>query len=69
MKKILSVVAVLLLTACAHGFGGAPTSGGMNMPCCEKCQCKCCKQGCKMGTEKTGDGQMPEKCPMKNMAP
>lgn len=63
MRKILSVLAVVLLAGCANGQLATPSSDtGAAKPCCQKSECKCCKSGhCKM---KKQEGAMTEKCPM-----
>ena len=76
-KKILPIILVGFLAACANTQG---TPSSMKMPCCEKCecckdgqcancckdgQCSCCKDGmCKMCMKKAENGMsMPkEEC-------
>lgn len=58
-KKLLPIVMLVFVTACANTQGGSMSGMDMKMPCCEKCECckdgecKCCKDGmCKMCMEK-----------------
>jgi hypothetical protein len=78
LKKLLPLVILVLVSACANTQG--PASGmGMKMSCCEKCECcksgkcgECCKEGqcscCKDGTCKMCHGMgsisEDESCPM-----
>jgi hypothetical protein len=61
-KKLLPIVVLIFVTACANTQGGSQSGMGMKMPCCEKCdcckdgECKCCKGGmCKMCMGKMED--------------
>lgn len=46
-KKLLPIVTLVFLAACANTQGGSMSSTDMRMPCCKKCEC--CKDGtCKM---------------------
>ena len=54
-KKLLPIVMLVFVSACANTQGGSMSGMEMKMPCCEKCECckdgecKCCKDGmCKM---------------------
>ena len=73
-KKIIPVILLVFVTACANTQGGSQSGMDMKMPCCEKCECckdgkcgeccksgecKCCKDGmCKMCMGKMKDGSM-----------
>jgi len=73
-KKIIPVILLVFVAACANTQGGSQSSMGMKMPCCEKCECckdgkcaeccksgecKCCKDGmCKMCMGKMKEGAM-----------
>ncbi len=74
-KRLLPVIMLVFVTACANTQGGSMSGMDMKMPCCEKCECcksgecKCCKDGmCKMCMGKMeGMSSMKEgmQCPMK----
>ena len=73
-KKIIPVILLVFVAACANTQGGSQSSMGMKMPCCEKCECckdgkcveccksvecKCCKDGmCNMCMGKMKEGGM-----------
>ncbi|MEQ1705889.1 MAG: hypothetical protein ABL867_07970 [Rickettsiales bacterium] len=68
-KKLLPVVMLVFVTACANTQGGSMSGMDMKMPCCEKCECckngkcaDCCKDGeckcCKDGMCKMCMGKM-----------
>ncbi len=73
-KKIIPVILLVLVAACANTQGGSMSGMDMKMPCCEKCECckhgkcadcckdgecKCCKDGmCKMCMGKMKEGGM-----------
>jgi hypothetical protein len=73
-KKLLPVVLMLLVSACANTQGGSMSRMDIKLPCCEKCECckdrkcadcckdgecKCCKDGmCKMCMGKIKEGGM-----------
>jgi|CXWL01.1.fsa_nt_gi hypothetical protein len=74
-KKLLPVVLMIFVAACADTQSVSQSGMGMKMSCCEKCECcksdecKCCKDGmCKMCMGKMGGmSSMKEgmQCPMK----
>jgi len=68
-KKLLPVIMLVFVTACANTQGGSMSGMDMKMPCCEKCECckdgkcaECCKDGeckcCKDGMCKMCMGKM-----------
>ena len=68
-KKIIPVILLVFIAACANTQGGSQSGMGMKMPCCEKCECckdgkcgECCKSGeckcCKDGMCKMCMGKM-----------
>ena len=65
-KRLLPVIMLVFVTACANTQGGSMSGMDMKMPCCEKCgeccksgECKCCKDGmCKMCVGKMKEGSM-----------
>lgn len=73
-KKIIPVILLVFVAACANTQGGSQSGMSMKMPCCEKCECckdgkcaeccksgecKCCKDGmCKMCMGKMKEGAM-----------
>jgi hypothetical protein len=66
-KKLLPIVMLVFVAACANTQGGSQSGMGMKMQCCEKCEC--CKDGmCKMcmgemdGTPSMKEGEQCEIC-------
>lgn len=68
-KRLLPVIMLVFVTACANTQGGSMPGMDMKMPCCEKCECckdgkcgECCKSGeckcCKDGMCKMCMGKM-----------
>lgn len=68
-KKLLPIVMLVFVAACANTQGGSQSGMGMKMQCCEKCECckdgkcgECCKDGeckcCKDGMCKMCMGEM-----------
>jgi hypothetical protein len=69
LKKLLPVIMLVFVAACANTQGGSMSGMDMKMPCCEKCECckdgkcgECCKSGeckcCKDGMCKMCMGKM-----------
>ncbi len=68
-KRLLPVIMLVFVTACANTQAGSQSGMDMKMPCCKKCECckdgkcgECCKSGeckcCKDGMCKMCMGKM-----------